>query len=408
MPALRVRRCAIVLFEPREVLDLDVAGLFAGGNAVRAHCRWVALAPHLEAEVDIDEDELVALGRIGETPWLGVDELAATTCADVVERLLAKGLLVGDGDAHCALRARDEQVRAAHWKPLSAVAHAFSRWRATDVADDARIPRDRTLADLVAEFGMPPTHQPERVPIERRVKLAAHPPSRLDALFRARATCRNFDPARALPRAAFEALLQRAFGCHASSEALPGVRVLKKANPSGGGLHALEAYLLVRNVDGLAPGLHHYHALDHALEPLATLDAGAARALATRFVAGQDYFASAAAHVVIVARFGRLFWKYRNHAKAWRVLLLEAGHVSQNLQLAATELGLGAYVTAAINEVDIERAFGLDALGEGPLAVCGFGTRAAQRSVVEFDPLGEVWDGDARRRRDARIDTTIP
>lgn len=392
-----MRRCAIVLFEARETLDLDVAGLLAGGSAVRARCRWIALAPHLGHEVELDEEELAVLGRIGETPWLRADELASAGPPDVLERLLAKGLVIGDDEAHAAIRARDDAVRALHWKPLSAVAHAFTRWSAADVADDARVPRDRTLAELVEEFGPPPTHQPERVVPGARLALATSPPSPLDALLRARTTCRNFDPDARLARAAFDALLQRALGCHAASEALPGVHVLKKAHPSGGGLHALEAYVLVRAVEGLMPGLYHYHASAHALEPLAALEAPEALALATRFVAGQDYFAAAQAQLVIVARFDRLFWKYRNHAKAWRVLLLEAGHVSQDLYLAATELGLAAYVTAAINELDITQALALDPLAEDALAVCGFGVRAARREVVEFDPLARVWDGDRRR-----------
>jgi SagB-type dehydrogenase family enzyme len=95
--------------------------------------------------------------------------------------------------------------------------------------------------------------------------------------------------------------------------------------------------------------------------------------------------------VIPVARFRRNFWKYRNHAKAYRALVLDVGHLSQTLYLAATELGLAAFITAAINEVDIETAFGLDPLEEGPLAVCGFGHRASERSEVELDPLHAVW-----------------
>jgi SagB-type dehydrogenase family enzyme len=95
--------------------------------------------------------------------------------------------------------------------------------------------------------------------------------------------------------------------------------------------------------------------------------------------------------VIPAARFRRNFWKYRNHAKAYRALVLDVGHLSQTLYLAATELGLAAFITAAINDNDIETAFGLDPLEESPLAVCGFGHRAAERSEVEFDPLHAVW-----------------
>jgi SagB-type dehydrogenase family enzyme len=95
--------------------------------------------------------------------------------------------------------------------------------------------------------------------------------------------------------------------------------------------------------------------------------------------------------VVLAPRFGRNFWKYRDHAKAYRVVVLDAGHLSQTLQLAATEQGLGAFVTAAINEVDIEQAFGLDPRVEGPLAVCGLGVRAKTMAKSELDPNGRVW-----------------
>ena len=76
-----------------------------------------------------------------------------------------------------------------------------------------------------------------------------------------------------------------------------------------------------------------------------------ARATAHRFLAGQDWFRDAPAMVVMVARFERLFWKYRRHTKAWRVVHLDVGHLSQTSYLSATELGLGSFVTAAIKTV---------------------------------------------------------
>jgi hypothetical protein len=95
--------------------------------------------------------------------------------------------------------------------------------------------------------------------------------------------------------------------------------------------------------------------------------------------------------VVLAPRFGRSFWKYRNHAKAYRVTILDVGHLSQTLLLTATELGLGAFISAAINEVDIERGFGLTGFVDGPLAVCGFGPRADAMSTPEFDPNRRAW-----------------
>ena len=99
------------------------------------------------------------------------------------------------------------------------------------------------------------------------------------------------------------------------------------------------------------------------------------------------------AHVIIIlaSRFRRTFWKYRNHAKAYRAIILDAGHLSQTLYLAAAERGLAAFITAAVNERDIEEIFGLDPMLEGVLAVSGFGWRGELVDEVEFDPLGSVW-----------------
>ena len=72
-------------------------------------------------------------------------------------------------------------------------------------------------------------------------------------------------------------------------------------------------------------------------------------------------------------------------------MILDAGHLSQALYLAATEMRLGAFITAAINEAEIEQAFELEPMSEGPLAVCGFGVRAADKVTVEFDPAHKVW-----------------
>ena len=73
------------------------------------------------------------------------------------------------------------------------------------------------------------------------------------------------------------------------------------------------------------------------------------------------------------------------------VLHLDVGHLSQNLFLIAAELRLGAFITAAINEIDLEHAFDLDPMSEGPLCVIGLGARAQEQVTVEFDPQGRVW-----------------
>ncbi|MDE2257308.1 MAG: putative peptide maturation dehydrogenase, partial [Xanthomonadaceae bacterium] len=244
---------------------------------------------------------------------------------------------------------------------------------------------------FLERLGTSPAPVRERVEPSRRQKLPAAGDSPLDKLFARRVTCRNYDMTRNLDLPTFGAAMYRAFGARAVDEYAPGIFLLKKGAPSAGGLHPVEAYVLVQRVDGIAPGLYHYHPAAHALEPIRAMDAAELEALARTCLGGQPYFAQAHVVVALAGRFARNFWKYRNHAKAYRAVILDAGHLSQTLYLAATELGLGAFVTAGVNEVQIEQAFGLEAMAEGPLAMCGFGIRAAERREVEFDPNHAVW-----------------
>lgn len=380
---MRLRRCAHVMLEPRERTAFELDSLLDGGDGLARTLHWIAHAPHLDGEVELDADEVLALGRFAPGGWLDVDALDGATRA-----LVEKGLLIVEDGGHAA---RDAALRARHWRTVSAVAHYASRWHDVDADENRRKPGFSNMRELLATLGDAPSHVREHAKKRERIALRVPKESPLDALMRRRTTCRNFDTRKRLKRDELDAVLRRAFGALHVHEIAAGQSVLKKNTPSGGGLHALECYAIVRRVEGIAPGLYHYHPVAHALEPMKALDARAAAKLALTVVAGQKYFADAPVLLPIAARFERSFWKYRDHAKAYRSLLLETGHASQTLYLAATELGLGAYVTAAINETDIENAFGLDPIETGVIALCGFGARAAQRATVEFDPLRAVW-----------------
>jgi len=388
---MRVRRCAILMLEPRETLGFHLALLADGGSGLQRSVDWVAIAPHRRDETVVTSTEREVLVDLSPSEWIELEALAAKHPHEAIETLVTKELVIAEAsDAD----ARDRQLRETHWRPAAAVAHAASRWRGVDTEA-----ADREFAEVVEEtllqrLGPPPPPVRERAPASQRLRLPVADATPLDALLAQRVTCRNFDASRALTQAQLAAVLYRTYGARAVDDFAPGVQLLKKSVPSAGGLHATEAYLLVRRVEGIEPGLYHYHPIDHALEPIRRLDRDEAAALARRFVAAQSYFLDAPVFVIAVSRFGRNFWKYRNHAKAYRALILDVGHLSQTMYLAATELGLAAFITAAINEVDIEEALGLDPLEEGPLAVSGFGVRARDCREIEFDPLHVIWKKD--------------
>jgi SagB-type dehydrogenase family enzyme len=74
---------------------------------------------------------------------------------------------------------------------------------------------------------------------------------------------------------------------------------------------------------------------------------------------------------VLSAIFQRLRWKY--HERTYRYALLEAGHIGQNLYLAATSLGLGACAVGAFLDDDLNRLLGLDGEEEAALLVVASG-----------------------------------
>ncbi len=385
---MSLRRCALLTLEPRERLDFDLADLVSGGAGLGVTPEWTAIAPHTTKEVVVTAAEAAALGAISPTRWSERAALSSIHGDDVVASLIEKDLvIVADSEAD----RRDRLARDTGWRCASAAMHYASRWRGVDTEAVQRQFAELHGGELLERLGPAPDAVRERGRADARIALPRAEPTPLDALLDERVTCRNFDPREPLSHAAFAAVLYRAFGARALVDHAPGVQLLKKGVPSAGGLHPTEAYLLVQRVAGVEPGLYHYHAVAHALEPIHALSADAARSLASTFVGAQPYLLDAPVFVVPVARFRRNFWKYRNHTKAYRALVLDVGHLSQTLYLAATELRLAAFITAAINEVDIEAAFELDPLEEGPLAVMGFGARGAVREAVEFDPLHAVW-----------------
>ncbi len=387
---MQVRRCAAVVVEPRERLAFDLARLLQGGTGLDGVREWVALAAHLDDEFVLDAAEVALLGEVPVEQWTPFDELVARHDRGLIDGLLAKGLLVGDDEAHGDVRRRDDDVRASHWRGIAATTHRHTRWGDVDTLEAERRFGRETDRPFLQRLGPPESLVRERVEAADRIALERPGDTPLEALIRQRVTCRNYDRSRPLSRADLEATLFRAFGARAVSEQ-PGIAVMKRAVPSAGGLHPTEAYLLVQNVDGVAPGLYHYHPVDHALEPLGAVPADETASLALRLVAGQRHFMDAHVVVVLASRFRRTFWKYRNHAKAWRAVILDAGHLSQAMYLAAAERGLAAFITAAVNERDIEATFGLDPMLEGVVAVCGFGWRGEMVTEVEFDPLCSVW-----------------
>lgn len=134
--------------------------------------------------------------------------------------------------------------------------------------------------------------------------------------------------------------------------------------PSAGARHAFETYVLCNRVDGLAPGLYRYVAIGHKLVAL-DLDEGIAERLDAALL--KQYTMQSAVTFVWAADAYRMIWRY--HERSYRYLHLDAGHVCQNLYLAAQAIGAGCVAIGAFDDDELNIVLGLD--GEDDFAVYG-------------------------------------
>jgi SagB-type dehydrogenase family enzyme len=135
--------------------------------------------------------------------------------------------------------------------------------------------------------------------------------------------------------------------------------VLFRTAPSAGGLYPVETYLFVREVEGFEPGIYHFRPQAFDLEFLKKGDH--ARELAGAAL-GQTLVMAAHVTFIWTAIVERSRWKYRQ--RAYRYIYLDAGHIGQNLYLAAGALGLGVCTIGAFYDDKTNSIIGVDGIKE--------------------------------------------
>ncbi|MDD3682153.1 MAG: SagB/ThcOx family dehydrogenase [Mesotoga sp.] len=125
--------------------------------------------------------------------------------------------------------------------------------------------------------------------------------------------------------------------------------------PSAGARHPFETYIFVRLVKGLKKGLYRYVALSHSLILLKEGDFANEVALAAL---GQKFVGHCAVTFVWSVIPYRTEWRY--DLTSYKPILLDAGHICQNLYLACEALNLGTCAIAAYDQTRIDRLIGLD------------------------------------------------
>ncbi|MBM9538091.1 SagB/ThcOx family dehydrogenase [Desulfobulbus alkaliphilus] len=126
--------------------------------------------------------------------------------------------------------------------------------------------------------------------------------------------------------------------------------------PSAGARHSFETYLAIQKVTGVTAGLYRFLPLDNQLVQLREdEDLGPTLTNATF---GQSFVGSAAVTFIWACIPYRSEWRYG--LTAHRVILLDAGHLCQNLYLACEAIEAGTCAVAAYDQHAMDDLVGLD------------------------------------------------
>jgi len=144
--------------------------------------------------------------------------------------------------------------------------------------------------------------------------------------------------------------------CTQGVKEVSGRQVTLRTVPSAGARHAFETYLLVHRVADLPRGLYRFLALEHQLLQL-NLDPQLSDKI-TEACWNQQFVKQSAVTFIWSAVVYRMTWRYSE--RGYRYLHLDAGHVCQNLYLAAAAVDCGVCAIAAFNDEAMNALLGLD------------------------------------------------
>jgi len=199
----------------------------------------------------------------------------------------------------------------------------------------------------------------QRLPIHPEKEL---PKADLWEILARRRSLRNYQD-RYLTRDELAALMWATQGVTLASR-----NYLLRTAPSAGALYPVETYLAVHQVEEVAPGIWHLNLPDFSLEVLQERDT---RQALVQACLGQRFMGEASVAFIWTGILHRAMWKYRE--RAIRYIFLDAGHICQNLMLAATALNLGCCPVGAFLDDEVEALVGVDGQEEVALYLAAVG-----------------------------------
>ncbi len=157
--------------------------------------------------------------------------------------------------------------------------------------------------------------------------------------------------------------------------------------PSAGARHSFETYLFVMRVEDIQQGLYRYLPVSNELLFVCEVENMEMRL--SRACLGQSFVAGGAVTFIWTTLPYRMEWRYS--LAAHRVILIDAGHVCQNLYLACEAIQAGTCAVAAYDQEQLDKLLDVDGTDEFSVYLAPVGkvdTRVVRGPVEDPAPRG--------------------
>jgi SagB-type dehydrogenase family enzyme len=231
--------------------------------------------------------------------------------------------------------------------------HENSSVRRTDTLMYGRVNVFNSVKEIkqVVARGLPAYRGSPAVALKYPVAQLENP---LDQVIRRRRSARGFRPTSVEPSTLGE-VLYLSCGASFEGEDEDGVLWQFRNAPSAGALYAVDTYVLARDIAGIGPGAYLYRPSDHSLGLVANGDYSSKLEEATSLGAVAEAAAFCVALCGVMARA-----KVKYGERGYRFILLESGHIAQNLLLAATSRGLAGISVGGFVDDEVNALLRLD------------------------------------------------
>jgi SagB-type dehydrogenase family enzyme len=146
--------------------------------------------------------------------------------------------------------------------------------------------------------------------------------------------------------------------------------------PSAGALYPLEIYFYSRFIENQECGIYHYNSANNSLQ---LISAGDKSSILSESITERDIASRASLIIFVTALFNRSTFKYGD--RGYRFALLEAGHLSQNIDLVANGLGLSCLNIGGFFDRKIDDLLSLDGINHSTIYITAIGKEQKQKSI---------------------------